>query len=40
MNLYHYYEKGNIPFLTLSDLSLEKAKEMQNNLKEMDNVYT
>jgi hypothetical protein len=38
MNLYHYYERGNIPFLTLSDLSLEEAKKMQDNLKEKDNV--
>lgn len=40
MNLYHYYEKGNIPFLTLSDLSIEEANMMQDKLKEKDNVYT
>jgi hypothetical protein len=40
MNLYHYYEKGNIPFLSLSDLSIEEAKKMQDCLKEKDNVYT
>lgn len=39
MNLYHYFEKGNEPFLTLSDLSNEEAKKTQDRLKEDDNVY-
>ena len=40
MNLYHYYEKTRGPFLTLSDLPDELARETQNALKENDNVYS
>lgn len=39
MYLYHYFEKGNIPLLSLSDLSDENAKKTQDALKENDNVY-
>jgi hypothetical protein len=39
MYLYHYFEAGNSPFLTLSDLSDEQAKSTQDALKEVDNVY-
>lgn len=39
MNLYHYFDKGNIPFLTLSDLSDEEARKTQDKLKANNNVY-
>jgi hypothetical protein len=37
--LYHYYEKEKGPFLSLSDLSDEEAKKVQDALKEGDNIY-
>ena len=40
MKLYRYFEKGNNPYLTLSDLPDEEAQSIQDVLKESDNVYT
>lgn len=37
--IYHYFEKGLSPFLTLSDLLYEEAIAFQNSLKSDDNVY-
>jgi hypothetical protein len=40
MNLYHYFEKGKVPFLTLSDLPDDIARKTQDALKRNGNVYT
>lgn len=37
--LYHYYERRNGPFLSLSDLSDEEAKRVHDALKEDGNIY-
>ena len=39
MFLYHYFEKERGPFRTISDLSDEEAKNIQNTLKVGDNIY-
>lgn len=37
--LYHYFEKERGPFLSLSELSDEEAKKVQDALKKDDNIY-
>jgi len=39
MYLYHYFEKGRTPFLTLSDLSDEEAIKIHNSLEEEGNIF-
>ena len=39
MFLYHYYEKKNGPFLNLSDLSFEEAKQIQDSLCKDGKVF-
>lgn len=39
MFLYHYYEKKNGPFLNLSDLSFEEAKQIQDSLIKDGKVF-
>ncbi len=39
MFLYHYFERERGPFLSLSDLTDEEAKKIQDALKEDNNIY-
>jgi hypothetical protein len=39
MFLYHYFEKERGPFLSLSDLTDEEAKKIQDALEEDNNIY-
>ena len=39
MYLYHYYEKTSQPFLNLSDLSIEEANQVLENIKKIFDTY-
>lgn len=40
MDLYHYFEKGRTPFLSLSDLPDEIAMKIHNNLEVDNNIFS
>ncbi len=39
MNLYHYFEKEKGPFVNLSELPLDEAQKIQDNLQNEDKVF-
>jgi len=39
MNLYHYYEKGRTPFMTLSDLTNEEAIQLHTKLTTENDIF-
>lgn len=39
MRLYHYFEKEKGPFCSLSDLSLEDAENVLNEIKKRNQIY-